>query len=444
MIKKFKNYFYNKKFLNKKFLIAVSGGIDSIVLLNIFNKLFNNNNLYICNCNFNLKKNNNINNIVFNFCYKQNLFFFYKKFNTLKYIKKNKISIQIGARKLRYKWFNKIFKKYYIDYIILGHHINDNIETFYLNILNGTSLYGLKGIKTKYKNIIRPYLILNIKKKEIYNYAIKNNIKWEIDESNYKNIYLRNKVRNILIPFIKKKFKNYYYNIKNLLFKLKLEYKILKNNINKYINNFINIKKNLNFKYFFIYLNIILNIKYYEYYLYRFLIKYKFFNINILKNLPFLRNGKIIYSNNYKYLLIKCKDKLILSKTKNIFNIKKKINKISIINFNKKNKIFIKIKKKKKIKYKNNFIYLNFDLIKFPIYIINWKKGLNYIYKNKIFNINKILKNYNLNFFLKKQIFFILNKNNTILSSINKILIYNKNYLIKKNTKYVLYFNFLK
>ncbi|MDH3004619.1 MAG: tRNA lysidine(34) synthetase TilS [Candidatus Shikimatogenerans sp. JK-2022] len=442
MIKSFKYFFLNKKFKNKKFLIAVSGGIDSIVLLNIFLKIIKDKkNIIVCNCNFNLNKKNSHNLLVFNICYKNNIDFYFKSFNTFKYIKNKKISIQMGARILRYNWFNKILKKYNYNYIITGHHINDDIETFFINLLRNSSIYGLKGIKSINNNIIRPFLIFNINKKVIYNYAKKNNIDWVNDESNFKNYYLRNKVRNYIIPIFKKKFTNSLNNINSVLYKLKIEYNIINNYIKLIFNNNIKKQRILNIIYFYINIYKLLKIRNFEYILYRNLIKLGFNYINLFNLINYLKIGKFIYSNDKKYKIIKLKNRLILSKNVNIV-IKKKIKKSSYIYLNN-NKIILKINKKKNIKFKKFNVYLNFDLINIPIYIKNWEIGDSYFYNNKIVNINKILKRNRISTFFKDKILFLIDNNDIILSSINKIFIFNKNYSINNNTKNILYYNFL-
>ncbi|WGH24954.1 MAG: tRNA lysidine(34) synthetase TilS [Candidatus Shikimatogenerans bostrichidophilus] len=447
MYKKINNFFLNRGLYKKRILLAVSGGIDSIVLLNILNIYFKNKkNLFVCNCNFQLNKNNKNNLYVLNYCYKNNINFFFKKFNLLKYIKLNKYSIQLGARKLRYKWFNKLLKIYKINYLITCHHLDDDIETFLINLLIGSSLYGLKGIKKINKKIIRPYLILNINKKDIYNYAIKNKIKWIEDKSNLKNIYLRNKIRNKLIPYLKNKFNIFNFVIKNVLLKLKIEYNIINFFIKNLSKKIIKKKYIYNYIYICIYYKKILFLRFYQYILYRFLIKYKFFNINLLNLIKKLKNGKILYSNDKKFKIIKDNNKLILFRNK--------LNKIKIILNNKikqkikiNNKTFIfQIKKninKNIYIFKKNFIYLNLDLINYPIYIKNWENNYHFFFKNKLININNILKKFKINRFFKKQILFLIDNNNNILSSLNNIFIYNNNYLITSKTKNILYFNFI-
>ncbi|WGH25319.1 MAG: tRNA lysidine(34) synthetase TilS [Candidatus Shikimatogenerans bostrichidophilus] len=442
MDKIFKSFFISKKYINKKFLIAVSGGVDSMVILYIFNKILNKN-ISVCTCNFNLNNTYKNNLLVFNFCYKNKINFFFKKFNTLKYIKKTKKSIQMGARELRYAWFNKIIKKYNYNYLITAHHFDDNIETFFINLLRGSSIYGLKGIKSVNKNIIRPYLIFKINKDEIFKYAFKKKIYWINDKSNFTNIYLRNQIRNNIIPILKKEFNNFYTYIKNSLIKLHFEYEIINRYINKIKKKFFGFKQILNIKYKCIYINSFINIKNYEYILYRLLIKYKFYNINILKRIFLLNVGKKIYSNDNKYKIIKLRNKIILTKN-SIIKIYKKISFPKKIYVNNNSKIYFFLKKNKKKYYKKKYIYINYDIINRPIYIKNWEKGDSFYNNEQKIKINNIFKKFKITSFYKDKILFLVDKKNNILCSLNKVFIYNNLYLINKKTKKILFFNFLK
>ncbi|WGH25136.1 MAG: tRNA lysidine(34) synthetase TilS [Candidatus Shikimatogenerans bostrichidophilus] len=442
MDKIFKSFFICKKYINKKFLIAVSGGVDSMVILYILNKILNNN-ISVCTCNFNLINNNKNYLLVLKFCIKKKINFFFKKFNTLKYIKKRKKSIQMGARKLRYAWFNKIIKKYNYNYLITAHHFDDNIETFFLNLFRGSSIYGLKGIKPFNKKIIRPYLIFKIDKNQIYKYALKNKISWINDKSNFTNIYLRNQIRNNIIPILKKEFNNFNSYINNTLIKLNFEYKIINRYIKQIKKEILFFKEILNIKYKFIYIDLLIKIKNYEYILYRLFIKYKFYNINSLKRIILLNVGKKIYSNDNKYKIIKGKNKIFFSKN-SIIKIYKKINVPNIIYVNKKNKIYFFLKKNKNKYYKKKYIYIDYDKINRPIYIKNWEKG-DYVYNNeKKVKINKIFKRNKISSFYKDKILFLVDKYKNILCSLNKLFIYNNLYLINRKTKKILFFNFLK
>ncbi|WGH26047.1 MAG: tRNA lysidine(34) synthetase TilS [Candidatus Shikimatogenerans bostrichidophilus] len=433
MLKKIKKIFKKKNIYNKKVLLCISGGVDSMVLLNIILKICNKKKIGVINCNFSLNKINKSSLFVKNICKKKKIFFFYKKFKTFNYSKKKKISIQMAARILRYKFFFKIKKKYNYDYLILGHNLDDNIETFFINLFRKTGIYGLKGINYINKNkILRP--LIYFEKKKIINYALKKKIKWIDDISNNNNIYFRNKIRNLILPIIYKNILNVKNNIYNTINNLNIEYKFIKNNINKYKKKYF-INKN---KYIYeININKIIKIKYYYYILYKIFNKYKFNNFKIFKKLPFLKSGKILLSSNNKYVIYKKKNKILLTKL-----IKKKIiinniKKIYIIN----NNIKIKFKIKKKIKiFKKKYIYINLNKIKFPLYIKNLEfKDYIIVNKKKIFIIKLINKKKFL--FEKKNIYLLLNNNKEIICTINNILILNKKY-INNNKKKQLLFKF--
>ncbi|MDH3004847.1 MAG: tRNA lysidine(34) synthetase TilS, partial [Candidatus Shikimatogenerans sp. JK-2022] len=229
MEKNFKNFFNKKKYKYKKYLLAVSGGVDSMVLLYIFNNILKLN-ISVINCFYNINKENLKNSKkVYNFCKEKKIKFFFKSFNTKKFSKEKKISIQMAARELRYNFFKKVLKKKKFYKIILGHHIDDNIETFFINLCRISGIYGLKGINIKNKYLLRPYLKFNIDKKKILKYAKIKKIKWQEDISNFSNIYLRNKIRNLIIPNFNKIFKKFNFLINKSISNLNLEYKLIKN-----------------------------------------------------------------------------------------------------------------------------------------------------------------------------------------------------------------------
>ncbi|WGH26577.1 MAG: tRNA lysidine(34) synthetase TilS [Candidatus Shikimatogenerans bostrichidophilus] len=426
-----------KKLKNKKFLLAISGGVDSMVLLHIFNNIFKKKKINVANCNFTLYKNNNNKKFIYKECKKKKNIFFYKKFNTKIYSKKKKISIQMAARKLRYNWFLKLKKKFNINYIVLGHHLDDKIETFFINLFRSSGIYGLKSINYIYKKIyLRPLIFY--KKKYIIKYALKKKIKWKEDLSNYKNYYLRNKIRNIIIPTINSNIINFKKKITKSLNNIYLEYKFIKIIINFFS---FKIKKKKYNNPFLLILNIknIFNIKYFYFILYKILYKYGFKNINIIKKFLKIKTGKYFLSKKYKLIKYKNLGLLTIIKKKKINIIINNIGKYKIINNLKINFVF---KKKIKIK-KKKYIYLNFNKIKFPLYIRNWIKG-DYYYNNKKKKIliNKIFKKKKLSLFDKDNIYLLFNNNYEFISTINIILIKNKKFLIKKNNK-IIYFKFL-
>src|SRR5690606_34020662 len=126
---------------------------------------------------------------------------FAETFNTKKFADEKKISTQMAARDLRYHWFTEILKNFKYNYVLTAHHLDDDLETFFINLSRGTGLKGLTGIPKENNKIIRP--LLNFSRDEISQYAEENNLKWREDSSNKKTDYLRNKVRLEVLPKFK-------------------------------------------------------------------------------------------------------------------------------------------------------------------------------------------------------------------------------------------------
>jgi len=197
----FKDFFRKEKIdKSKKYLLAVSGGVDSIVLLNLFKVLrFK---FSVCSCNFLLRSKDSDQDILFvkSICDKNKIKFYHKSFETKIYSDENKISVQMASRDLRYQWFNELLKKNNYDFLVTAHHLDDNIETILFNFIKTTGYKGISGIEKKSKNIIRP--LLEIGKTDLIKYAKNNNLRWREDKSNYENKYSRNKIRNEVIPIL--------------------------------------------------------------------------------------------------------------------------------------------------------------------------------------------------------------------------------------------------
>jgi tRNA(Ile)-lysidine synthase len=194
---------------SQTYLIAVSGGVDSMVLLHLFLKASLR--FQIAHVNYQLREKDSIKDeeLVKEFCIKNNIPFHSYKLDTLEYCKKHKLGIQEAARKIRYDWFKKVQHENGLKYLVTAHHLNDNIETFLINAQRGSGLRGLKSMTfiDTTTNIFRP--LLPITKKEIVEYAEYNKIEFREDVSNQKNDYLRNTIRNKIITHFQENDSNF-------------------------------------------------------------------------------------------------------------------------------------------------------------------------------------------------------------------------------------------
>lgn len=203
MLKTFQNYTNaNLSFLkDSKLLIAVSGGVDSVVLTHLCkaSRL----NVSIAHCNFNLRGDESDADEAFVIALADQLDIevFVQPFDTKAFADQNKMSIQVAARELRYRWFQELSQQLEIDYILTGHHADDNLETFLINLTRGTGLDGLTGIPEVNNNIVRP--LLKFSREAIESYAKNYDYTWREDSSNASTKYLRNKLRHDIIPVLK-------------------------------------------------------------------------------------------------------------------------------------------------------------------------------------------------------------------------------------------------
>ena len=192
-----------------KIVIGVSGGPDSITLLNVLLEIkkeeIYNFEIVVCHVNHMIRKEaGEDEEYVKEFCRKYNIEFFAKRIEIEKVAKESKIGTEEAGRTERYKFFNEILQKTFSNKIATAHTANDNAETVLMNIIRGSGTTGLKGIEAKRGNLIRP--LINISRDEIELYCKENNLNPRIDKTNFENIYTRNKVRNMLIPYIKDNF----------------------------------------------------------------------------------------------------------------------------------------------------------------------------------------------------------------------------------------------
>lgn len=200
LLKRFLEFIEAEKLIagDEKILLAVSGGLDSVVMTNLFNQTrFD---FGIAHCNFSLRGNESDKDEIFTRELSETITrpFYTRKFDTENYARENHISIQEAARKLRYEFFEEIATKYGYSKISTAHHLNDSIETFFINLFRNSGPRGLRGIPVINGNIIRPLLFA--RRNHLEEYAGKHKIIFREDSSNESDKYLRNRIRHHLIP----------------------------------------------------------------------------------------------------------------------------------------------------------------------------------------------------------------------------------------------------
>lgn len=199
---------YNMINNGNKVVIGVSGGPDSMTLLNILNNLKEKLNIeiYVAHINHMIRKEaDEETKFVQEFCNKIGVKFYLKKIDVESEAKKLKIGTEEAGRNIRYEFFNEVLDKVKGNKIATAHNSNDNAETVLMNIIRGTSVSGLKGIeKVRENKYIRP--IIECNRSEIEEYCKEQRLDPKYDKTNLENIYTRNKIRNLLIPFIEKEF----------------------------------------------------------------------------------------------------------------------------------------------------------------------------------------------------------------------------------------------
>ena len=200
MLEQFAAYInrYNLIAKGDRLVLALSGGIDSMVLADLLLK--SKVNFAAAHCNFHLRgeESDGDEKFVREYAERNGIQYFVKHFDTEQYATHQGISIEMAARDLRYAWFEELRQQLGYDKIAVAHHADDQAETFFINLLRGAGLRGLKGMQPQNGIIIRPLLWAS--REQIHQYAIDNQINWREDHTNAETVYLRNKIRNQLLP----------------------------------------------------------------------------------------------------------------------------------------------------------------------------------------------------------------------------------------------------
>lgn len=368
MLDQFKQHIAQKfpEIFNGKTLLAVSGGVDSMVLLHLYFALKLD--FAVAHCNFQLRDNESDldEKLVADFCIKNNIPFFVERFDTMQIVEARKLSIQIAARELRYNWFKQICIDQNYQFIATAHHLDDQAETFLINFTRGTGIDGLVGIPEKNENIIRP--LLSFSREDILKYAIENEIAWREDQSNASTKYLRNKMRHLVLPVLKEENAEFLKSFQNTLNHLK-QAQLLANDAVAFFEKDcvkmiddqleIDLEKTENFNNNKIYLLQVLK-------------RYGFTSADEIKKICSSEAGKVL--KNDQYTILKDRKKLIIFEEKsisnNIFYIKSKDDVLNL-------PLFMNISEVETEEFNTDkrTIFVNSNLLKWPLVLRRKQTG---------------------------------------------------------------------
>ena len=409
MLTKFKNHiqanFPNLK--DQKLLLAISGGIDSMVLLHLFHEL--NLNISVAHCNFMLRdeESNKDEDFVRATCESLNIPSYIQRFDTNQLALDYKLSIQLAARKIRYEWFSELLKTENLESVLTAHHLDDEIETFLINLTRGTGLEGLTGIPEVNGTIIRP--LLPFTREEIENYAKENEIKWREDASNASNKYLRNKVRHDVVPILKELNPSFMQSFQNTLNHLKQAQTLVDDAsrivYKKVVQEDENQKK--------INISELIQLDNYKSYLFQWLKPLGFSAWDDIYALVNAQSGKQVFSENY--IILKDRDFLIISEKNSTeietsFNIKKGVKEV-------KSPLKLAFSKVEKISNPSNTaIFVDEEKIIYPLTIRKWQEG-DFFYPSGMDGKKKLSK------YFKDEKYSLLDKENQwLLCSENQVI----------------------
>ncbi|MCY7351776.1 MAG: tRNA lysidine(34) synthetase TilS [Cytophagaceae bacterium] len=201
MLNPFLTFLNQHQLTTQRALLAVSGGVDSVVMAELFHRAgipFG-----VAHCNFGLRDADSDGDEAFvrQRAERYGVPFFTKRFDTKTFAETYGLSVQLGARKLRYEWFKEILDSARFDYLATAHHRDDALETLLLNLSRGAGLAGLAGIPVWQGRVVRP--LLSASREAIEQFAAENNLSWREDRSNATDDYPRNFVRHHVVPLLR-------------------------------------------------------------------------------------------------------------------------------------------------------------------------------------------------------------------------------------------------
>jgi tRNA(Ile)-lysidine synthase len=393
----------------KKLLLAVSGGLDSMVLLHLFQELKCD--IAIAHCNFQLRGVESFGDQKFvqDYAEANDIPVFVTQFDTEAFAKDYKLSTQVAARELRYNWFYELLETEKFDYILTAHHADDNLETFLINLTRGTGLEGLTGIPVQNDRVIRPLLFLS--RQEIENYAKANDIQWREDSSNASDKYVRNKIRHHLIPVLKELNPHFMASFLKTEGYLQESLSMVEDAaIMIYQQVASEVENQIHFD-----LNKLLQLPNYQSYLYQWLKEYGFTAWEDIYDLVASQSGKQVFATDFR--LLKDRDSLILSTIEDSTR-----NGIEFLVNENETEVKIPLKmtfcKAADISVASNkTIFVDADQLVFPLVIRKWKSGdafQPFGMDGKSKKVSKLFKDEKLSLIEKENIWLLCSNNQIV------------------------------
>lgn len=418
---------------NEPILVAVSGGVDSMVLLHLLHSI-DSYNLVVAHCNYNLRKESILDEaLVQSYCLEHKIPFVSKSFKTKTIAKTQKKGIQETARKLRYDFFNEVRINQNIQWVFTAHHQNDDAETILFNLIRGID--GLKGIPAVSNFVLRP--LLSITKNELVKYASQLHIPYREDNSNKQNKYSRNKIRNTILPKLEKinpaAIDHLIQNSQLYKHTQQFAYDTINSQIHLYEKklgnvSYFNFKSLIHNPYLSLYLNC--------YFPSQDLTQTQVENLQ--HSLVLLKSGKIFKGKKYEYHVSRGVVAITLNDVKqnSPLLIDELRNQIILVGDK-----TIKITTKEKhngVLSLTNKLYINADLIKLPLTIRTWENGDSFtpIHFKGRKKISKYLSDKKLHSSEKKQTLVISDVSNKIIAIIGHVI--DNTYQISPRTKKIL------
>lgn len=373
MIEKVKRYIEQNNLFSKedKIILAISGGADSVCLMHILIEL----GVYfeLAHCNFNLrgKESDNDEEFVRSLSSSYNLVLHSKSFDTSGYSIREQVSVQMAARELRYEWFDRLLHSENAKYIAVAHHQDDSLETFFINLIRGTGISGLRGILSKHNSIVRPFLIVN--RTEIESYMLSNKYLYRKDSSNQSTKYIRNSIRIKLLPILKDINPSAISNIKNSISILSDTSLIFNNHINSIRNQLLVSKGGV----FSASIEKLKKLSPLKSYLFEILKPFGFYQIDAISLALDGRSGVRFFSKSHCLLIDR--DQIFITDNALDDNFSLTVNQSDNEVVLSSQKICFSFSKKVIFDKKKNVAHLDFDELEFPLLLRRWKKGDKFI-----------------------------------------------------------------